>query len=132
MSKLNNITIFMIFAISLSIFATPTSTFQNSRSVENENDLQNVNEEVWDGHVPVFSALPDRDQVREWSYCTKDWSYCMKDWSYYNYSSVESFARDSVVRWNGTFYDPLSFKGGANDSFGKEIQTNTLSGSPLS
>ena len=59
----------------------------------------------------MFSAVPNRDHVREWS-------YCMKDWSYYN-SSIESFSRDSVVRWNGTFYDPPSFQGGANDNFGK-------------
>jgi hypothetical protein len=109
----------MICTLIISIYATPTTTFKIPRTLENQNDHQNVDEEVWDGHAPVFSALPNRDHVREWSYCTKDWSYCMKDWSYYNYSSIEPFSRDSVVRWNGTFYDPPSFQGGANDNFGK-------------
>jgi hypothetical protein len=98
MSNLNKIPIFKIFTIILSIFATPTSTFKNPRRVENENDLQNVDEEEWDGHAPVFGGLPSRDKVRKWSYCSKDWSYCIKDWSYYNYSSIESFSGDSVVR----------------------------------
>ena len=129
MFKLKDIAIFMILTLVLSIIATPTIT-PEPQTVEN--DRQDDDKEVWDGLAPVFSALPERDRVKEWSYCTKDWSYCTKDWSYYNYSSINWHARDSVVRWNGTFYDPLSFKGGANDSFGKEIQPNILFGSTLS
>jgi LytS/YehU family sensor histidine kinase len=54
----------MIFAIILSIFATPTSTFQNSRSVENENDLQNVNEEVWGRtHTGIFRPSRSRSSL---------------------------------------------------------------------
>ena len=42
----------------------------------------------------------------------------LKDWSYYNYSSKEYHARSSIVKWGGKIYDPLSFKGTENDTFG--------------
>lgn len=47
----------MICTLIISIYATPTTTFKNPRALENQNDHQNVDEEVWDGHAPVFSAL---------------------------------------------------------------------------
>ena len=37
-------------------------------------------------------------------------------WSYFNYSSF--YARQSIVKWGGKVYDPLSFKGGENNQFG--------------
>lgn len=42
----------------------------------------------------------------------------LQDWSFYNYSSKKGYARNSIVRWGGKIYDPLSFKGGENDVYG--------------
>jgi hypothetical protein len=45
----------------------------------------------------------------------------LKDWSYYNYSSNEWHARDSLVRNGDKIYDPLSFKGAENDTYGTKV-----------
>lgn len=42
----------------------------------------------------------------------------LQDWSVYNYSSEEFKARNSIVRAGDKIYDPLSFKGAPNDSYG--------------
>jgi len=43
----------------------------------------------------------------------------LKDWSFCNYSSEDWCARRSIVEWGGKTYDPLSFKGGINNTYGK-------------
>jgi hypothetical protein len=64
----------------------------------------------------------------EESYDNPTWRYVdaydrsqLKDWGFYNYSSDERYARRSIVEWGGKTYDPLSFKGGMNNTYGMYI-----------
>jgi len=63
------------------------------------------------------------------SYDNPTWRYVdaydrsqLKDWGFYNYSSDERYARRSIEEWGGKTYDPLSFKGGMNNTYGMYIQ----------
>jgi hypothetical protein len=109
MFKFKDIAIFVLFALVLSVFAatsTPTAEFETA---ENEKPEEEESfRDLWYG-----------DQA-SYEYFFKS----LKDWSYYNYSSNVAHARNSYVRWDGKFYDPLSFRGGENDSYGKQLQSN--------
>jgi hypothetical protein len=109
MLKFKNIAIFILFVLVLSIFAatpTPTAEFETAKSEKTEEE-------------EPFRDLWYGDQA-SYEYFFKP----LKDWSYYNYSSNVAHARNSYVRWGGKFYDPLSFRGGENDSYGNELQSN--------
>lgn len=43
----------------------------------------------------------------------------LKDWRSCNYSSEEHCTRDSIVRMGNNSYDPMSFRGGENDTYGE-------------
>jgi hypothetical protein len=110
MFKSKNIPIFVLFGLVHSVLATLTPTAE-FRAVESETHEEEPFRDLWYG-----------DQA-SYEYFFKP----LKDWSYYNYSSLDTHARNSYVRWGGKFYDPLSFKGGENDSYGKALQLTPFS-----
>jgi hypothetical protein len=112
MSNLRRISIFFLLALVFSVLAATPESEPQSTLANNNTDEPWVEEpwvvELWDGHRPD-----------SWSYTRS-----LKDWSHCNYSSKQWCAATSVVRWGGKFYDPLSFKGAENDSYGKHLSRN--------
>jgi hypothetical protein len=104
MLKFNIVTTFYLLALVLSVLATPTSTpTPEFRTEEVEYGEMDGSQHLGDGDIPLFFSYSEK--LYNWSYC--------------NYSSKEGCARGSVVRWGGKYYDPLSFKGAENDTYGK-------------
>lgn len=67
----------------------------------------------------IHDDQADRTPEGEWDDEEIDiYGNSLQDWSFYNYSSKKGYARNSIVRWGGKIYDPLSFKGGENDVYG--------------
>lgn len=96
------ITLLLIF-IALESHAQVFDAYENSTEVNDE--LVTVVTQLEDGSFQWQDPLYD------------DWMDA-EDWSHYRYSSVESKAGYSLVKYDGKLYDPLSFKGGFNDTYG--------------
>lgn len=103
MLKLSSAKFFVLLALVLSVLATPTSTpTPQVETVQVDYGVER-NQDLWGEDTASFL----------------DFSEKLKDWSYCNYSSKERCAMSSLVSWGGKLYDPLSFKGAENDSYGK-------------
>ena len=107
MFKCKGITIFVLLTLVLSVLAASPYSDPEPALGNNGTDEPWVTE-LWDGYRP-----------ESWSYTRS-----LKDWSHCNYSSRMDCAAVSVVRWDGKFYDPLSFKGVKNDSYGTQYSKN--------
>lgn len=101
MLQYKRITIFLLLALFLSVLATPPDAGLEPELGNNGTDEAWV-EELWDGYRPDSFS----------------YTRSLKDWSHCYYSSKQWCAFPSVVRWGGKFYDPLSFKGTEDDSYG--------------
>lgn len=97
MSKSRKIALFLLFCLVLSLAAATAPKLEANTT----GDAENEGEDTWDAFETGDFGIGK-----------------LKDWSYYNYSSNEWHARDSLVRGGDKIYDPLSFKGGVNDTYG--------------
>jgi hypothetical protein len=81
--------------------------------------LTSAHDEDHDDNEDVFNTLNDTITAsKQWEAGEYDYlgSENLKDWGDSNYSWP---ARYSVVRLGDKVYDPVSFKGGENNSFGE-------------
>ena len=103
MSRLpKSIFILFLFALIWRVIGLHTSVVDQSDQTN-----RTVEDKAWDDDVDFYGAH-------------------LKDWSFFNYSSKPYHARSSIVNWGGKSYDPLSFKGGENDTYGL-LRTNFMS-----
>jgi hypothetical protein len=72
-------------------------------------------------HALAMQRDPTTMYGGEWPDSYYSESDALKDWSVYNYTSDAWLARKCVVRWGGKTYDPLSFKGNENDTYGMSL-----------
>lgn len=71
--------------------------------------------------LPEFESLESQisDNTQSRRNTPPDWSSC-------NYSSDSRCTWGTVVRYSNKTYDPITFKGGYNDSFGKDTLFSTV------
>ena len=71
--------------------------------------------------LPEFESLESQisDNTQSRRNIPPDWSSC-------NYSSDSRCTWGTVVRYSNKTYDPITFKGGYNDSFGKDTLFSTV------
>jgi hypothetical protein len=106
MLKFKDVTIFYLSTLVLSVVATSTSspsTTPESHTTKVDYGEMEKFQDVEEGYTSF--SLYSSEKLQDWSYC--------------NYSSKEWCARSSITKWGGKYYDPLSFKGGENDTYGK-------------
>ncbi|CAN8097813.1 unnamed protein product [Discula destructiva] len=103
----------LLISVLLGSCAQALNTVWNVNVTEAEDELTTAVTHFENGTFQWHDLLDD------------DWVGFARDWSYYNYSSDEARARNSLVKYNQRLYDPLSFKGGYNDTYAMSFYLST-------
>lgn len=109
---------FWLFILSHVLLARGRLTWRDmnetvARKEKLDVQLQDADDEFEDG---IDDELDDENN---WGYADSYDETKLKDWSVCNYSSEEECARISIVECGGKTYDPLTFKGGMNNRYGR-------------
>jgi hypothetical protein len=115
MPKIKNITLFILLAFlgNLgSVLCASSSAATQTPTPEAEIIENNYGSEYYENLLAeeTGSWLSTSDRLKDWSHC--------------NYSSKETCARSSLVRVGTKLYDPMSFKGAENDTYGKQYSVS--------